>query len=39
MEVCLRFEQEIDHPEVDSDAAHVEKLRQRLANQPPQVPA
>ncbi|HKI35203.1 MAG TPA: tetratricopeptide repeat protein [Gemmataceae bacterium] len=31
MEICVRFEQEIGHPDADKDAARVEELRQRLA--------
>ena len=33
MEVCVRFEQEIGHPDADKDAALVGELRQRLAGQ------
>jgi len=35
MEVCVRFEQEIDHPDAEKHAAQVEQLRQRLADDPP----
>ena len=36
MEVCVRFEQEIGHPDAAKDAAHVAELRQRLAGQAPE---
>jgi tetratricopeptide (TPR) repeat protein/cellulose biosynthesis protein BcsQ len=31
MDVCVRFQQEIGHPDAESQAAHVEQLRQQLA--------
>jgi tetratricopeptide (TPR) repeat protein len=38
MEVCVRFEQELGHPDAVNAAARVKQLRRRLAGESPQAP-